>query len=41
MKHKTDKWREYERIKAALRCQNLTPDEYKRRLQVIAKRLRI
>ena len=39
MKRKTDKWRQYERIKAALRCQNLTPDEYKRRLDAAAKRL--
>lgn len=41
MKHKTtiDRWREYERIKAALRRLNLTPEEYERRITAAAKRL--
>lgn len=41
MKHKTttDKWREYERIKSQLRRLNLSPEEYKRRLDAAAKRL--
>ena len=39
MKRKANKWRQYERIKAALQRQNLTPDEYKRQLDAAAKRL--
>ena len=39
MKHKINKWRQYERIKAALQRQNLTPAEYQRRINEAAKRL--
>lgn len=35
------RWREYERLKAKLKAQNLPPNEYERRLREIAKRLRI